>query len=294
MLLVRAKKQTNPLSVLFYIYLEWVSVCWTAQSLCEQEWDAENIPLIAWLLQMVVVEEESCTALCKGPGFNQQGFFTFSQHCVPCFNIPHLPPVHSSGFCFFWKEVKNIATSSTSVLKLFPLPPFSFQLVVCKGICVCSYYGTLFWGEVLVLCIQNVQKKSLLKNTLVTWSADHVLHWEISFWSLRYPISWIRTNFLYWGGCFTSSFVDSTLGKKVVELRYDAVWYLEFWLPLELCSFEYLKPNYSAGQAVLWQLQRALLKLASWHSLKLLLIFLSMAWWVNFALQRAKRFAKSR
>lgn len=242
---------------------------------------------------MVVVEEESCTALCKGPGFNQQGFFTFSQHCVPVFSIPHLPPLYSSGFCFFWREVKNIATSSTSVLKLFSLPPLDFQLMVCKGICVCSYYETLFWGEVLVLCIQSVQKKSLVKYTLVTWSADHVLCWEISFWSLRYPISGIWTNVLYWGGYFTSSFLDSMLGKKVVELRYDAVRYLEFCLPLELCSFEYLKPSYSAGRAIQWQLRQALLKLASWHSLKLLLIFLSMAWQVNFALQRAKHFAKS-
>lgn len=43
----QSKNQTNPLSVLFYVYLEQVSVCWTAQSLWEQEWDAENILLIA-------------------------------------------------------------------------------------------------------------------------------------------------------------------------------------------------------------------------------------------------------
>lgn len=33
-------------SVLFYVYPVHVSACWTAQSLWEQEWDAEHIPLI--------------------------------------------------------------------------------------------------------------------------------------------------------------------------------------------------------------------------------------------------------
>lgn len=93
---------------------------------------------------MVVVEGKSFMPFVKCLALISSGFFTFSQHYVPCFNIPSPPPLHYNYFCFFWREVKNLATSSTSVLKLFPLPLLTFQLVVCKGGCVCSYYGTLF------------------------------------------------------------------------------------------------------------------------------------------------------
>lgn len=74
-LLVGTKSEWTPLSDLLSIYLKQVSVCRTAQSLWEQEWDAENILLIAEVLHMVVTEERSCTALRKGPGLNRKVFF---------------------------------------------------------------------------------------------------------------------------------------------------------------------------------------------------------------------------
>jgi len=92
---------------------------------------------------MVVVGEKSFMPFEKSLALISSVFFTFSQHYVRCFNIPLPPPLHYGYFSLFWRAVKNLTTSSTFVFKLFPPTPLTFQLVVCKGVCVCSYYGTL-------------------------------------------------------------------------------------------------------------------------------------------------------
>lgn len=79
---------------------------------------------------------------------------------------------------------------------------------------------------------------------------------------------------------FIWSFLDYTLVNKVEELRWNAISYLEFCLPLEICSFACLEPSCNAENIVLWQLQQASLKIASLHSPRLLLNFLSTMWWV--------------